>query len=939
MLKGIALASALSLLALLAAGPARAQPGFDAELVSALMSAMTAREKVGQLFLVGFLGAEASADVRRLLSELKVGGVYLSQENCNIVNGPEHDPNDCGFARGGGVDTPAQVAGLVAQLQRQACEATRRNLAGREVCLPLLVAVDHEGDGRPLTRLINGFTPVPSAMAIGATFDPSLAEAVGCIVGRELRAVGVNMLFGPDLDVLDLPRSGGQGDQGIRVFGGHPLWVAEMGSRYVQGLHACSEGRLAAVAKHFPGHGRSNRKVDSEDIPVIVGKTLEELQQVDLVPFAAVAQGTPGQAGVTDAIMTSHLSYAGVPGCTADAPITFSPSCLQSFFSLPQMASWRQAGGLIVADDLGSGAALAYARRKFGDYLHASVMEEALLAGNDLLALAAVWHLRDLPSTIAYLVSRYEGDPLVRQRVDDAVRRVLMVKARLYPGLDPQAVTAMPQGSVGRADDRALMDTLALRAVTFIRPAGLDEFRVRLPAPSVGQRVLFVECWDDPACSPPTRRYPPYWPRGKLAALALEMYPGRVLPENLRSIGFSDLAGALRGQSPQAMEALREADYIVLAYLERDPLEYPASEALKTFLRQVRSLPELRGKQVVVFAFGSPYHLDAGELFNLDLFVALYSKTEHHLRAAIKVLFHDPTVFAEAGRGRLPVDYVVDSYALYRISEQAQADPDQTPQLRLRPDPPRPGEPLSVELATPLLARNGHRVPDGTPVTFTFVLPDGGNQRVQALTKEGVARAEIIVPQAGPVRVTVGSGPLLWTSPPITVGDRGDHPSSTGPGVPDSGRGFPTVPVASGVAALLLAAVGYLLSRRARPGLRPQTTAGPASPVGAPPPHPLPPSELTVDLAGRRVFIKGHELLPPLSREQFDLLAYLYENAGRVCTREEIVRRVWPEADAGGISDQALDSLVHRLRERLRSSGAEQVRIVTLRGLGYRLEA
>jgi len=933
-IRALLLALALAFLSLLSPHPLKGQGAGEEELLAALMQSLTTREKIGQLFMVGFLGTEPTPEVRRLLTDLKVGGVYLSQENCNIVNGPDHDPSDCGFPRSGTPDTPAQVSRLVQQVQGIACAATRRSVGEREVCLPLLVAVDHEGDGRPLTRLLNGFTPLPSAMAIGATFDPSLAEAAGCIAGRELRAVGINLLFGPDLDVLDLPRSGGQGDQGIRVFGGHPLWVAEMGSRYIQGLHACSEGRLAAVAKHFPGHGRSNRKVDSEDIPVIVGKTLAELQQVELVPFAAVAQGRPGEAGLTDAIMTSHLSYAGVPGCTADAPITFSPSCLQTFFSLPEVATWRQAGGLIVADDLGSGAALAYARRKFGDYLHASVMEEALLAGNDLLALAAVWHHRDLPATIRYLESRYESDPVVRQRVDDALRRVLALKLRLYPGLEPAAVTAPPQGSVGRPEDRALMDTLALRSITFLRPDNLADYRTSLPAPSIGQRVLFVECWADPACSPPTRRYPPYWPRGKLAALALEMYPGRVSPENLRTISFSELGAALRGQSEEAMQALREADYIVLAFLERDPLEFPASEVLKSFLRQVRSMPELRGKRVVVFAFASPYHLDAGELFNLDLFVALYSKTEPHLRAAIRALFHDPVLFSEAGKGRLPVDYVVDSYALYRIGEQAQPDPRQSLQLLVQPELPRPGQPFTVELASPLLARNGHRVPNGTRVDFLFTFPDGSGYRATATTRDGQARASALSLQAGAVQVTVVSGPLQWTAPPIAVGGAGAAPSPAD-GAPPPARPFPLLPVASGATAAALVGLAlalYLLSRRGR--LAPV----PGMPTPAAEATPLPSDEIRVEVASHRVLIHGQELAPPLSREQFQLLAYLYENAGHVCTREGIVRRVWPEAEASGISDQALDSLVHRLRERLRAAGASRVRIVTLRGLGYRLE-
>ena len=75
--------------------------------------------------------------------------------------------------------------------------------------------------------------------------------------------------------------------------------------------------------------------------------------------------------------------------------------------------------------------------------------------------------------------------------------------------------------------------------------------------------------------------------------------------------------------------------------------------------------------------------------------------------------------------------------------------------------------------------------------------------------------------------------------------------------------------------------------------------------------------ELEVDTDRRRVTLRGTEVEPPLSREQFDLLAYLYDNAGRLCRRESIIERVWSDLDAAGVSDQAVDSLVHRTRERV----------------------
>jgi hypothetical protein len=92
---------------------------------------------------------------------------------------------------------------------------------------------------------------------------------------------------------------------------------------------------------------------------------------------------------------------------------------------------------------------------------------------------------------------------------------------------------------------------------------------------------------------------------------------------------------------------------------------------LKDFLGRGPSLFDLRSKKVVVFAYNSPYHLDAGELRNVDLFIALYSKIEPSLRVSLRVLFQDPTILrGAAGRGSLPVDYIYGDYALYDLDEQ-----------------------------------------------------------------------------------------------------------------------------------------------------------------------------------------------------------------------------------------------------------------------------
>jgi DNA-binding winged helix-turn-helix (wHTH) protein len=94
---------------------------------------------------------------------------------------------------------------------------------------------------------------------------------------------------------------------------------------------------------------------------------------------------------------------------------------------------------------------------------------------------------------------------------------------------------------------------------------------------------------------------------------------------------------------------------------------------------------------------------------------------------------------------------------------------------------------------------------------------------------------------------------------------------------------------------------------------------------------------LKVDLRARRVFVRNQELEPPLSGNQFRLLEQLYAAPGEVVTRTQLITAVWGE-DALGISEQALDALVRRLRERLAELEPNHEFVVTVRGHGLRLE-
>jgi pSer/pThr/pTyr-binding forkhead associated (FHA) protein len=95
---------------------------------------------------------------------------------------------------------------------------------------------------------------------------------------------------------------------------------------------------------------------------------------------------------------------------------------------------------------------------------------------------------------------------------------------------------------------------------------------------------------------------------------------------------------------------------------------------------------------------------------------------------------------------------------------------------------------------------------------------------------------------------------------------------------------------------------------------------------------------VSIDKGTRRVWIRGQELDPPLSPAQYRLLELLYDADGQVVSREEVVSAVWPDDLEEGVSEQAIDALVRRLRDRIAEVQPDHQYIVTVRGHGFRLD-
>ncbi len=355
---------------------ARAQAQPPPPQVLALLNAMSPEERVGQLFLVTFNGMDAGEEsqIYDLIANQHVGGVILLAENDNFNS------------ELGAVKSAHQ---LVNTLQNIEWDATLAETTPRKVYAPLFVGISQEGDGVPNDQILSGMTPLPNEMAIGATWNVDNAAQVGAVLGSELSAIGFNMYLGPSLDVVESPNPSARSDLGTRVFGGDPFWVGEMGQAYISGLHEGGNNRMVVVAKHFPGRGGSDRAPE-EDVST-VRKSLEQLKQIELPPFFAVTNSTDPTA-IADGLLVSHIRYQGFQGNirATTRPVSFDASALSAILALPQLSTWRDNGGLIVSDDLGSDAVRAFYSAGGENFSPRLVARDAFLAGNDLLYLGNI---------------------------------------------------------------------------------------------------------------------------------------------------------------------------------------------------------------------------------------------------------------------------------------------------------------------------------------------------------------------------------------------------------------------------------------------------------------------------------------------------------------------------------------------------------------------
>jgi beta-N-acetylhexosaminidase len=386
--------------------------------VDDLMKSMTLRQKVGQLFMVSLYGSRLLQVNEQFIHDYTPGAVALFGYNLDY-------------------QSAAETTALINAMQQAAVENGG---------IPMLVAVDQEG-GR-VWRLINGFTHFPPPLYLGAAADPAMADLIGQAVGREIRGVGVNMNLAPVADLLT--RDDALDQRSVlfqRTMGQNPEVVGALAGAMIQGMAVSG---VIGVVKHYPGH--SPTTTDSHRAVATVEMDRSTFEDTNLRVFAAAIENG------AEVVMAGHVYYPAIEP-VENLPASLSPTMIGI------LRDELGFDGVIMTDALDMGAILTnYSAEE------ASLM--ALQAGADLLAMGPNMPFDWQKASLDRVYEAAQSGELPMARLDEAVRRVLLLKARHslldWQALDPAAATdRIRQEQTGAALVRAFES-----AVTVVKDTG-----------------------------------------------------------------------------------------------------------------------------------------------------------------------------------------------------------------------------------------------------------------------------------------------------------------------------------------------------------------------------------------------------------------------------------------------------------------------------------
>jgi beta-glucosidase-like glycosyl hydrolase len=552
---------------------------------------MTLEEKTGQLISVGinarFLNQESEEykSLRRQVEQNHIGGIILFRgsvyESVHLVN----------------------------RMQQHA----RR---------PLIISADLEaGAGMRFEDTIN----FPWNMAVGATGNPDYARRQGEITAREARALGVQQIFAP---VVDVNNNAANPVINVRSYGEDPASVAKFAAAFTEGAQGAG---VIATAKHFPGHGDTN--VDSHRGLPIINVKRERLEQIELIPFRAVIEAGIG------AVMSAHIGLPEIDPTTVqplprEASIrpayveeggeivdenAFLPGTLSPVVLGGMLRRGLGFDGIVVTDAMDMSGLTIYFKQD-----EAAV--RAVLAGADMILKPA-----DPDAATRGLREAVRAGRLTEKRIEESARKILAAKYDL--GLVRQRITPLEEIDrlVSGPDALKLADEIAGDAITLVR----DEAKLLQPEGGAGLRRgarifnLAITNGEDRL-----------WIAGPFASQLARL--GR------RADTFVLDSRSTEEEVREALERSRKADVVLVSMYGR--VRSGAANSVGLPQQGVRALSALLERKVplVGISFGNPYLLQ--NFPSLGTYVVAYGDMPSLQRAAARALLGQADI-----KGRLPI--------------------------------------------------------------------------------------------------------------------------------------------------------------------------------------------------------------------------------------------------------------------------------------------
>ncbi|EPS26034.1 putative beta-N-acetylhexosaminidase [Penicillium oxalicum 114-2] len=545
---------------------------------------------------MGFDGTVVSPQIRSLIEDYHLGSVLLSAKNLKSAE---------------------DATRLVLELQTIARDAGH--------LVPLLIVLDQENGGVNSLYDEIFIRQFPSAMGIAATGSKALAHEVAKATAQELKAVGVNWILGPVLDVLTNVRNQ---PLGVRTSGDDPQEVSQYGVQFMKGYQ---EAGLATCGKHFPSYGNLEFLGSHTDVPIIT-ESLEQLSLTALVPFRnAIMQGL-------DAMMVGGVSMSS-------AGMNVMHACLSDQVVDELLRKDLKFQGVVVSEclemealthNIGVGGGTVMAKN----------------AGCDVILLCRSFPVQQ--EAINGLRLGVENGIIGRARIEQSLRRVLRLKARYTSweqALNPPGLASLTQMQPSHTN----LSTRAYNSsITVLR----DKNNL-LPLSNVidaNEELLLLTPLVKPLAA------------SAVSLSANDVFHGVTVDQTAMDRSASVLSGETvfrelgrslsrqrsgrvlhtsythNGVRPIHEDLLQRASAVIVVTADANRNLYQQAFAKHVSLlcqTQYSATGERREKPVIVVAVSSPYDFAMDP--SIKTYVCTYDFTETALQALVKVLYGDLT--------------------------------------------------------------------------------------------------------------------------------------------------------------------------------------------------------------------------------------------------------------------------------------------------------